>query len=71
MLLAQASVVKVFRMTKEVEADEFTRMTDEAFGKPVRAGEDLIRLTVTGGADLRVKWTAKGRALAFLRVVNQ
>ena len=71
MLLAQASVVKVFRMTKEVEADELTRMTDEAFGKPVRAGDDLIRLTVTGGADLRVKWNAKGRALAFLRVVNQ
>ena len=36
-----------------------------------RMSDDLIRLTVTGGADLRVKWNAKGRALAFLRVVNQ
>ncbi len=71
MLLAQASVVKMFRLFKEIDADDLTRMTDEAFAKPVRAGDDVIRLTGTGGAELRLKLTAKGRALAFLRVVSQ
>ena len=71
MLLAEASVVKVFQMTKELAADDFVRMTDQAFGKPVRDGDDLIRLTGTGGKDLRIKLSAKGRALAFLRVVNE
>ena len=71
MLRAEVSVVKAFRFVHDVDADKLARLVEEAFGKPVRDGDDVIRLTGTGGADLRLKLSIKGRALAFLRAVNQ
>ncbi len=71
MLHAEVSVVKAFRFVHDVDADKLAKLVEEAFGKPVRDGDDVMRLTGTGGADLRLKLSVKGRALAFLRVVNQ
>lgn len=71
MFHVEASVVKLFRLIKDVEADKLAKMTEEAFGKPVRDGDDTIKLTVSGGKDFRLKLAAKGRALAFIRVANE
>lgn len=71
MLFAEVSVVKAFRLGNEVEEEKFRKVIDDAFGKPVRDGEDTVRLTGTGGSDLRLTLTAKGRALSFLRVIGE
>lgn len=71
MLFAEVSAVKTFRLFNDLDDEKMRKVIDDAFGKPVRDGEDTFRLTATGGADFRLTLTAKGRAISFIRVVKE
>lgn len=71
MLNLEMSWVRFARLTNSAEADTIKNVVNSVFESDKTDGLDTLKVTGTGGKQLTLNFTLKGKALAFLAAVNQ
>jgi hypothetical protein len=71
MLNLEMSWVRFSRMTNSAEADTIKNVVNSVFEDGKTDGLDTLKVTGTGGKQLTLNVTLKGKALAFLAAMNQ
>jgi hypothetical protein len=71
-LAAEVSVVRAVAVAeKGLPADKLKELAKEAFGAAGPAAQDTVRLDVTGGKALTIRFTAKGKAVKYGVLIDQ
>ena len=72
MLSLELSAVKFGQMgSKNLSPEKYEELTQTVFGKVGPAGLDTIKLTITGGQELNLKFDLKGQAFKFFALIDQ
>lgn len=71
MLAAKLAAARFLPLTDpSIDSKMVAEASDEVFGGPAKPGADEIALTVTGGKELTIALTAKGKAIAFMAKID-
>jgi hypothetical protein len=71
MLNVEVSWVRFSRLTNSAEADTIKNVVNSVFESDKTDGLDTLKVTGTGGKQLTLNVTLKGKAFAFLAAMNQ
>jgi hypothetical protein len=71
MLNLEMSWVRFARMVNSAEADTIKNVVNSVFESDKTDGLDTLKITGTGGKQLTLNFTLKGKAFAFLAAMNQ
>lgn len=71
MLSFEMSWVRFAKLTNSAEADTIKNVVNSVFEDTKTDGLDTLKITGTGGKELKLNVTLKGKAFAFLAAMNQ
>lgn len=72
MLSLELSAVKLGQLgDKNLSPEKYEELTRTVFGKAGPAGLDTVKLTITGGTELNLKFDFKGQAFKFFALIDQ
>ncbi len=72
MLSLELSAVKFGQIgSKNLSPEKYEELIQTVFGKVGPAGLDTIKLTITGGQELNLKFDLKGQAFKFFALIDQ
>jgi hypothetical protein len=71
MLSFEMSWVRFAKLTNSAEADTIKNLVNSVFEDTKTDGLDTLKITGTGGKELKLNVTLKGKAFAFLAAMNQ